>query len=139
MRESDPGVPEALPRTVRMLVDRLGAAAVDRLWLFPPLRRGRKEWGLVVASAFDDDETRRRMHTARYVAERTGEGLSYEPDLAEEATLPPERFSRVLDGVARRAEEDLGDPRSVEVEGDPDRIRALLEELEPADMETWQQ
>lgn len=135
MRESDPGVPEALPRTVRLLVERLGAVDIDRLWIFPPLRRGRKEWGLVVASAFDGDEERRRMHTARYVSERTGEGLTYEPELTEEGTLPPERFSRVLAGVARRSEADLGDPRAVDVEGDVERIRSLLDELDPSDLE----
>lgn len=139
MRESDPGVPEALPRTVRMVADRVGADRIDRLWIFPPLRRGRKEWGLVVASAFLDGDERRRMHRARYVAERTGEGLTYEPEVTEEATLPPERFSRVLDGVARRSEEDLGDPRTVEVDGDAERVRALLEELDPSHLEAWKQ
>lgn len=136
MRESDPGAPEALPRTLRLLAERLEASSIDRLWIFPPMRRGRREWGLVVASTFLEDDERRRMYTARYVAERTGEGLAYEPELAEEGTLPPERFSRVLAGVARRSEEDLGDPRSVEVGGDPERLAALVEELDPSHLET---
>lgn len=45
-----PGVPEALPRTLRLIGDQLGADTLDQLWIFPPLVRGRKEWGLVAVS-----------------------------------------------------------------------------------------
>lgn len=129
----------ALPRTVRVVSERLGPTAIDRLWIFPPLRRGRREWGLVVASEFLEGDERRRLHTARYVAEVTGRGLDYEVDVTEEGILPLDRFSRVLTGVARRAEEDLGDPRSVEIAGDPGALKDLLDELTPSDVEAWQQ
>ncbi len=135
MSESDPGVPEAIPRVLELLSERLGTERIDRLWIFPPRRRGRKEWGLVVASAFLDDDDRRRLHTARYVAERSGQGLTFEPELAEEGTLPADRFPRVISGVVRRAEEDLGDPRSVEIAGDPTRLADLMDELEPPALE----
>jgi len=129
----------ALPRTVRVVSERLGSEGIDRLWIFPPRRRGRREWGLVVASEFLEGDERRRMHTARYVAEVTGRGLEYEVDVTEEGILPLDRFSRVLTGVARRAEEDLGDPRSVEIGGDHRALEDLLEELTPSDLEAWQQ
>lgn len=135
----DPGAPLALPRTVRALVEQLGSDSVDRLWIFPPLRRGRREWGLVVASEFLEGDERRRLHTARYVAEVTGTGLEYEVDMTGEGILPLDRFSRVLSGVARRAAEDLGDPRSVEIGGDPEAVEDLLEEITPTDVEAWQQ
>lgn len=138
-RDGDPGAPAALPTTIRTVCERLGPATIDRLWIFPPLRRGRREWGLVVASEFLEGDERRRLHTARYAAEVTGRGLEYEVDVTGEGILPLERFSRVLTGVARRAEEDLGDPRSVEVDGDPRAIEELLEELTPSDAEAWQQ
>src|SRR6185503_4397282 len=64
--EAGPGVPEALPRTLAMVVDRLGAERIDRLWIFPPLIRGRREWGLVAASAYADGGERRLLHTAPY-------------------------------------------------------------------------
>lgn len=137
--EDSPGAPVALPRTVRAVSERLGPASIDRLWIFPPLRRGRREWGLVVASEFLEGDERRRMHTARYTAEVTGRGLEYEVDVTEEGILPLDRFSRVLAGVARRAEEDLGDPRSVEIAGDLGALEDLLEELTPSDVEAWQQ
>lgn len=131
MRESDPGVPEALPRLLTELAGRLSPGTIDRLWLFPPRRRGRKEWGLVVASAFVDRDDRRRVLTARYTAERTGRGLTFERDFAEEGSLPPDRFRRLVAGVVRRTEEDLGDPRPVEIDGDPARFRELVAEFEP--------
>lgn len=137
--DESPGAPVALPKTVRAVCERLGAKTIDRLWIFPPLRRGRREWGLVVASAFLEGDERRRMHTARYVAEVTGRGLEYEIDVTEEGILPLDRFARLLAGVARRAEEDLGDPRSVEIAGDPQSVEDLLDELTPSDVEAWQQ
>ena len=138
MSESDPGVPEAIPRVLEELVDRLGRDGIDRLWIFPPRKRGRKEWGLVVASVYLEDDDRRRLQTARYVAERSGEGLTFDARHSREGILPAERFGRLMDGVVRRAEEDLGDPRSVEIEGDADRLDALMEEFDPPRLETQQ-
>ena len=48
--KAGPGVPEALPRTLRLIGDQLGADTLDQMWIFPPLVRGRKEWGLVAVS-----------------------------------------------------------------------------------------
>lgn len=138
MSDFNPGAPEALPRTLEQLVERLGAEAMDRVWLFPPLRRGRKEWGLVVASEFLEGDERRRLHTARYTADSGGRDLEHEVEVTEEGILPPDRFSRVLSGVARRMEEDLGDPRSVEIRGDAGAVADLLDELEPSSEEAWQ-
>lgn len=138
-RENGPGVPEALSRTVRVVADELGHASIDRLWIFPPLRRGRREWGLVVVGEFLEDDERRRLHTARYAAEATSSGVAYEVDVTEEGILPPDRFSRVLSGVVRRMEEDLGDPRSVEIAGSTEAVEELLKELTPPDLEAWQE
>lgn len=130
----DPGVPEAVPRTLVLLRDRVGAEALDRLWIFPPLVRGRKEWGLIAASCFAEDG-RRRLVTARYVAERTGRGLTFEPDVSEEGLAPQDRFPRIVGGVVDRAESELGDPREVELEGDPGKFEALMDEFDPSLLE----
>jgi hypothetical protein len=132
-REPEIGVPEALPATVRMLGERPGVESLDRLWLFPPRVRGRKEWGLVAASRFHpDEEGRRLLVTAPYTAERTGQGPVVRSSLSEEGTAPPDRFPRVMEGVVRRTGEDLGEPREVEIGGDPARFQELLEELASA-------
>jgi hypothetical protein len=133
--DAGPGVPEALPRTLAMVVDRLGAERIDRLWIFPPLIRGRKEWGLVAATVFTEDEERRRLHTAPYVAERTGQGLALSSDLQEQGDLPPDRMPRLMSGVVHRSPEELGEPREVEVAGDPDKIAELMGRFDPALLE----
>ncbi len=125
----DPGVPEAIPRTLQMMVRHLGENEIDRLWVFPPLIVGRKERGLVAASCFAEDGAR-RLYTAPYSAERTGTSLSVDNGIAEEGQAPPDRLPRVMQGVVRRSEIDLGEPRQVEIAGDPEKIRAYLDEFD---------
>ena len=125
----DPGVPEAIPRTLQMMARRLGESEIDRLWVFPPLIVGRREWGLVAASCFTEDGAR-RLYTAPYAAERTGTSLSVENSIAEEGQAPPDRLAQVMQGVVRRSEIDLGEPRVVEIAGDSEKLRALLDEFD---------
>ena len=127
--EGDPGVPEAIPRTLQMMVRRLGESEIDRLWVFPPLIAVRKERGLMAASCFTEDGAR-RLYTAPYSAERTGTSLLIENGIAEEGQAPAERLPRVMQGVVRRSETDLGEPRMVQIAGDPQKLRALLDEFD---------
>lgn len=131
-KAEDPGVPEALPRTLVLARGRLGAERVDRLWIFPPIRRGRRERGLVAASLFLEGEERRRIVTVAWVAERTGRALTVDQAFHEEGDAPPELLPRVMEGVVRRAGEGYGEPREVEIAGDPARFHALVDEFDPA-------
>ena len=126
-----PGVPEAIPRTLRKFGERLGAEALDCLWIFPPMVRGRKEWGLVAASCFEEDGGR-RLVTARYSAERTGKGLSVESELCEEGSAPADRMPRIMEGVVRRGPRPLGSPRVVELGGALPAFEELMSAYEPA-------
>ena len=123
--DDGPGVPEALPRTLRELGRRLGPAALDRLWIFPPLVRGRREWGLVAAACFDGTEAR-RLVTARYSSQRTGRGLYLDTRLLDEGVAPPDRLPRVMEGVVRRGPEPLGSPRVVELGGGAEAFESLM-------------
>ena len=123
--DDGPGVPEALPRTVGELGRRLGAVVIDRLWIFPPLIRGRQEWGLVAASCFEG-QTARRLVTARYAAQRTGKGLYLETGLLDQGVAPADRLPRVMEGVVRRGPAPLGGPRVVEVGGDPGAFDSFM-------------
>jgi len=133
-------VPEALPGTLRALAKRLDVVTVDRLWIFPPLVRGRREWGLVAVSCFvapndlekpaAPDGDQRRLYTASYSAERTGKGLVINPVLAEEGAAPLDRLPRVMDGVVRRSPDSRGDAREVSIAGDIDTFEQLVAELE---------
>ncbi|GMR13792.1 MAG: hypothetical protein BMS9Abin29_2010 [Gemmatimonadota bacterium] len=133
-----PGVPEALPRTLQELGRRLGPSEIDRLWIFPPLIEGRKEWGLVAAGCFAE-QGRRRLITARYAAEQTGAGLRVDRGLSEEGIAPPDRLPHVMEGVVRRSEVDLGEPKVVEIGGDSGRFEALMEEFDPILLETTEE
>lgn len=130
-RAEDPGVPEALPRSIVHARDRLGAREIDRLWIFPPMRRGRRERGLLALSLFLDEAERRRLLTLAYTAERTGKGLTLEHVFHEEGEATPELLPRVMAGVVRRAGEAFGDPREVEIQRSPERLAALVGEFDP--------
>lgn len=127
-KESGPGVPEAIPRGLQNLLHRYGGQGLDRVWIFPPLVSGRRESGLLVASVFVDgpEAERRVLVSSPYSAERTGKGLSLEWTVQEQGEAPADRFPRVVEGVVRRAEKDLGEPEELVVEGDEE---ALLEAL----------
>jgi hypothetical protein len=130
-KADDPGVPEALPRTLVHLRDRLGVERVDRLWIFPPLRRGRRERGVVAVSLFGEDG-RRRLLTLAYSSERSGLDLTLDHTFHEEGEAPPELLPRVMEGVVRRAGGGQGDPRQVEIEGEAERYEALVGEFDPS-------
>lgn len=130
-RDEDPGVPEALPRTLQHLRREVGVERVDRLWIFPPLKNGRRERGLVAVSLFLDEGERRRVLTVSYLAERSGLELRVEPSMSEEGDAPPELLPRVMEGVVRRAGQEHGDPRQVEIEGELPAFQALMDEFEP--------
>ncbi len=135
-RSADPGVPEALPRSLIRVRDRLGVDAVDRLWIFPPVRRGRREQGLVAVSTFLVGEDRRVMITVAYTAEHTGGGVTFETSFTQEGEAPPERFPGVMAGVVRRSGEGLGEAREVEILGSAEKFEQLLEEVDMDFFET---
>ena len=140
-KDDGPGVPEGVPRTLQGLIDRLGASTLDRLWIFQPRIRGRKESGLLVVSRFseDDERDRRLLFTASYAAERTGKGLTVEWSLSEEGTAPPDRLPPVMEGVLRRSGDAEHQVREVALGGDVDSIEELLGEWERGllDPELW--
>jgi len=126
--DDGPGVPEALPRTLREVGERLGTESIDRLWIFPPLIRGRREWGLVAAGCFDGSRAR-RLVTARYAAQRTGRGLYLDTQLVDQGVAPADRLPRVMEGVVRRGPAPLGSPRELEVGGDAEAFNAVMSEF----------
>ena len=129
-KASDPGVPEALPRTLIRLRERIAVEDIDRLWIFPPVRNGRRERGLIAVSTFQHGEDRRSMITVAYVAEHTGQGVTIEPSFTMEGAATPDRFPRVMQGVVRRGGEEKGEPREVEIDGSSERYESLLEEFD---------
>jgi len=122
----DSPVPDAVGRVLQNVRVRVGEDRIDRVWVFPPLIRGRREWGLVAVSSLTDDPDRRTLITARYSAELTGSGSTLDFEVTMEGDAPPDRLPRVMDGVARRSDLHLGDAREVEIRGDSERFRTLI-------------
>lgn len=129
-KDSDPGVPEALPRTLIRLRDAIGVKTIDRLWIFPPIRSGRREQGLIAVSTFKGDEERRGMFTVSYRAEHTGKGVTVEPMLTDQGEAPPDRFPPVMQGVVRRADEDGEEAREVDISASAQKFEELMEEFD---------
>jgi hypothetical protein len=124
----DSPVPGAVGRLLAKLAERIGIEAMDRIWIFPPLVRGRKEWGLVAVSCGTEDPGQRTLVTGRYFAELTGTGVRFEPEFMSEGLAPPDRLTLVMDGVVRRSDLQLGVPREQVIGGDPETFRNLLVE-----------
>jgi hypothetical protein len=148
-----PGVPEALPRVVQRVAQAWPVERLDRLWLFPPLIRGRKESGLVAVScrvepspdpdapdgeprgtprspAPDVAADRRLLVTVSYAAERTGKGLDLEVQFEEEGEAPADRLPRVMAGVVVRSGIQLGDATELEIGGHADALAAWFDEVD---------
>jgi hypothetical protein len=144
-KEEDPGVPEALSRAVAEFLVRVSPQTVDRIWLFPPLRKGRREHGLVSASCFPegsppagsppagigggDGADRRVLVTLSYRAEETGKGIQFETRFEEEGEAPADRLPGIMAGVVRRAQTGAGEPVSVQGSGDSLRLSEALGEV----------
>ena len=126
----DPGVPEALPRVLIRVRDHFGSELIDRLWLFPPVRRGRREQGLVAVSTFLEGQERRAMVTVAYTAEHSGAGVSIETSFTQEGEAFPERFPAVMLGVVNRTRETPGEAREVEISGSGQKFDELMEDFD---------
>ena len=126
----DPGVPEALPRVLIRVRDHFGSELIDRLWLFPPVRRGRREQGLVAVSTFLEGQERRAMVTVADTDEHSGAGVSIEPSFTQEGEAFPERFPAVMLGVVNRTRETPGEAREVEISGSGQKFEELMEDFD---------
>ena len=126
----DPGVPEALPRVLIRVRDHFGSELIDRLWLFPPVRPGRREQGLVAVSTFLEGQERRAMVTVAYTAEHSGAGVSIETSFTQEGEAFPERFPAVMLGVVNRTRETPGEAREVEISGSGQKFEELMEDFD---------
>jgi hypothetical protein len=128
MTERELGVPGALAEALRQLGEWISPSRLDRLWLFPPLSRGRSESGVIAGSCFVHED-RRLLITLAYRAEETGSGVTFTPVFQEEGEAPDDRLPRIMEGVVKRSEEARQPPRMVSIAGNPEAFTNLLEEL----------
>jgi hypothetical protein len=122
-------VPDAVGRLLGLLEKRLDLGSVDKIWIFPPLIKGRRQLGLVAVSSFSDDPVSRNLVTARYEAELTGRGVVFDSEFLSEGTAPADRLPQIMDGVVRRSDLQLGVPREVRIGGEPELFWTLAREF----------
>ncbi len=122
-----------MARAIRALESQVGSQAVDRLWLFPPLRTGRRETGVVAAGCFIAQDERRLLVTLAYRAEETGKGIAFQSTFQEEGEAPRDRLPRIMAGVVKRMDGTPGEPRTVELAGNPEAFQTIVQELDPFD------
>lgn len=105
---------------------------IDEVWVFPTRRAGKAESTVVVVSAFDDEDSRRRVVTAHF-STRPGNGRKVisETKLTEHGIAPADRIGRLIEGVLRRLDEELASlpPRSARIQGDAERWNRFLADL----------
>jgi hypothetical protein len=118
--------PEGVARLLALIAGRMPKDEVEAVWAFPGVRREGREYGVAVVSRKAAAADRRLVYRARYVLELKGEkrgGATLE--LEEAAETPTELLGKVIDGVARRADEagdaeliDLGPWKESRSDGD---------------------
>lgn len=112
----DPGVPEALGRAAAALLEGVDRSVIETVWLFPPLRKGRREHGLLAAGCRIEGTDRHLLVTVAYRAEETGKGVTFDARLQEEGEAPPDRLPVIIEGVIRRFDAGSGEPERMGVE-----------------------
>ncbi len=92
-------------RVAQAVAEQLVAEAVDRIWLFAPVRRESREWGTaVIACRIAAD--RRLIYTARYVLVIRGRERGQGKVMVEEVGESPlDVLHEVVAGVQERAGE----------------------------------
>lgn len=102
---SSPGLGLGWGRAAQSLAEVVPAREIERIWLFPPVRREEREWGVAVVSRLSDGE-RRRVYTASYMlivrGRERGQGKVAIEEVGES---PTSVVHEVVKGVQERAGE----------------------------------
>ena len=100
-----PGLGLGWARTAEVVAEELSTDDVDGIWLFPPVRREEREWGVAVISRRAEGD-RRRIYTASYMLIVRGRERGQGRFALEEVGEGPESVvPEVIQGVQQRAGE----------------------------------
>lgn len=136
--DTHPGAPEALQRALMRLRRHIRPEHIDCVWVFQPIRHGRRESGLIVVSTLIGGGGRRTILSLVYFAVESGGGVELRDELQQLGEASPDIVSGVVAGLAKRVERmDLAE-RAGEVAwqanigGSDDRFAQLVAELAPS-------
>ncbi len=100
-----PGLGLGWTRAAQRLAEVVPASDIERIWLFPPVRREEREWGVAVVSRIVNGE-RRRIYTASYMLVVRGREKGQGKVAVEEVGESPTSVVHdVIKGVQDRAGE----------------------------------
>ncbi|UCG85117.1 MAG: hypothetical protein JSW71_14395 [Gemmatimonadota bacterium] len=103
--EREPGLGPGWRRASQSLAEVVPPEEVDGIWLFPPVRREEREWGMAVVSRLSE-EGRRRIYTASYMLVVRGRERGLGRVAVEEVGESPIAVvHEVIKGVRERAGE----------------------------------
>jgi hypothetical protein len=101
----EPGLGQGWARVAGALAEKIVPADIEGIWLFPPVRREEREWGVAVISCGKDDN-RSRIFTASYMMIVRGREKGHGKVAVEEVGESPVTvLEDVLRGVRERAGE----------------------------------
>lgn len=104
-RRLEPGLGLGWARVAEAVAARVPADAIERIWLFAPVRHEEREWGTAVV-ACRTETARRRVFTASYIlvvrGRERGQGKVTVEEVGES---PVEVLHEALAGVQERAGE----------------------------------
>ena len=105
-RRGAPGLGLGWRRVADAVAQAVPVAEVERIWLFPPVRRDDREWGTaVVARRVRDDRV--RIYTASYrMVVRGRERGQAQISVDDVGETPDDVLADVIRGVQERASED---------------------------------
>ena len=100
-----PGLGIGWTRTAESLAEAVPPREIDGIWLFPPVRREEREWGVAVVSRRTENE-RRRIYTASYMlivrGRQRGQGRVAVEEVGES---PIDVVHEIIRGVQERTGE----------------------------------
>jgi hypothetical protein len=100
-----PGIGSGWMRTSQSLAELVPVDEIDGIWLFPPVRREEREWGIAVVSRVSEGG-RRRIYTASYMLVLRGRDRGRaRVEVEEVGESPTAVVHEVIKGVQERAEE----------------------------------
>ena len=100
-----PGLGPGWTRVADSLVNRVEPEDIEGIWLFPPIRREEREWGVAVVACRTDDD-RQRIFTASYMIIVRGREKGHGKVAVEEVGESP---ATVLEDVIRGVGERTGE------------------------------
>ena len=101
----EPGIGPGWARVAESVTVHMSPEDIEGIWLFPPVRREEREWGVAVISCRTED-LRRRIYTASYMMIMRGREKGHGKVAVEEVGESP---ATVLEDVIRGVRDRAGE------------------------------